>query len=97
MYGDYRDTTRVISCGFDNPGTLTTLNRHPHLYNPGLKYVISSISGAAGDMSVLTAIITHRITAVIGKINTLRLTCIIHGFKIYVMINSGMIFNFIEY
>ena len=71
MYRDYRDTTRLIGYGFGNPGTLITPNRHPHLYNPGFKYIISSISGVIGDMFVLIAITTHKITAVIGKINTL--------------------------
>ena len=72
-------------------------NRHPYLYNPGPKYVIFSISGVTGDMSILIAITTHRITAVTGKINTLRPACIIYGFKIYAIINSGIIFNFINY
>ena len=97
VYGDYRDATRVVGYGFGNPGTLITPSRHPHLYNPGPKYITSSISGAARDVSVLTAITTHRITAVIGKINTLRPACIVYGFKIYVIIDLGVIFNFIDY
>ena len=71
MYGDCRVTTKVIGYYFGNPGTLITPNRHPYLYNPGPKYIISSISGATRDVSVLIAITTYRIMTVIGKINTL--------------------------
>ena len=68
----------VIGYYISNPGTLITLNCYPHLYNLGPKYIIPSINGIAVDVTVLTIITTHRITAVTGKINTLRLTYIIH-------------------
>ena len=97
MYGDYRITTRVIGYGFGNLGTLITPSCHLYLYNPGPKYVISSISGVTGYISVLVAITTYRMTAVIGKIHTLRLACTVYGFKIYIMINSEVIFDFINY
>ena len=46
---------------------------------------------------MLIIIIIYKIMAVIGKIKTLRLAYTVYGFKIYVIINSGVIFNFINY
>ena len=46
---------------------------------------------------MITVSIIHRIITVTGKAETLRLICIIHGLKIYIIINSGVMFNFIDY
>ena len=46
---------------------------------------------------MITASIIHRIIAITGKAEILYPVYIIHGFKIYVIINSGVMFNFIDY
>ena len=56
-----------------------------------------STSSDTGIILILIAFIIHRIIVIIGKVKTLRPVCIIHGRKIYVIINSGVIFDFIDY
>ena len=56
-----------------------------------------STSGAVGIVLIITASIIHRMIIVTGKAETLRPACIIHGLKIYIIINSRVIFNFIDY
>ena len=48
-------------------------------------------------MSIITAFIIYRIIIITGKAETLYPVYIIHGLKIYIKINSGVIFNFIDY
>ena len=56
-----------------------------------------SISGDMKIVSIITAFIIYRIIIITGKAKTLYPVYITHGLKIYIIINSGVIFNFIDY
>ena len=56
-----------------------------------------STSGDAGIVSMITASIIYRIIIITGKAETLYPVYIIYGLKIYIIINSGVIFDFINY
>ena len=57
----------------------------------------TSTSGDTGIISMITASIIYRIIIITGKAKTLYPVYIIHSFKIYIIINSGVISDFIDY
>ena len=57
----------------------------------------TNTSGDAGIISIITVSIIHKIIIITGKAKTLHPAYIIHGFKIYIIINSGVISDFIDY
>ena len=57
----------------------------------------TSTSGDTGIISIITASIIHKIIIITEKAKTLYPAYIIHGLKIYIIINSGVMFNFIDY
>ena len=57
-----------------------------------------SIHGDTGEtVLLLTAFTIHKIITITGKVDILYPVYTIHGFKIYIIIDLGVIFDFIDY
>ena len=73
------------------------LGRCTGLHYPRPKYIKISTSGDIKIVLIITAFIIYKIIIIMGKAKTLYPVYIIYGLKIYIIINLGVIFNFIDY
>ena len=48
------------------------------------------------NINIKLAVIIYRVLSAAGRVNTLYLACVIHGVKIYIILNSGAALEFIN-